>query len=128
MSEVAHREPGLCLVPASHGVFTAHRLPRVVESASGIEGGAPLGGHDERDRGQRADASAVPACLIERREHEAAQILAPLAHAPENLQIVFVEGFLGSVVARFVSAEPEDEEVDAALLELSPDVRLVVVE
>jgi len=70
----------------------------------------------------------VPACLIERCEHEAAQILAPLAHATQNSQIVFVELLLRSVVARFVAAESEDEEVDTAPFELSLDVRLVVVE
>jgi hypothetical protein len=70
----------------------------------------------------------VPSGLVERCEHEAAQAFAPLAHTVQHLQVVLVERLFGSIVARFVSAEPENDQVDAPLLELGPDVGLVVVE
>ena len=70
----------------------------------------------------------MPAGLVERCEHEAAQAFAPLAHTVQHPQVVLVERLFGSFVAGFVSAEPENDQVHAPLLELGPDVGLVVVE
>jgi len=60
----------------------------------------------------------VPPRLVEWREHEAAQAFTSLAHTLQNPQVVIVERLFGSLVAGFIPAESEDDEVHAPLLEL----------
>ncbi|KPK16332.1 MAG: hypothetical protein AMJ62_05865 [Myxococcales bacterium SG8_38] len=128
MPEVAHRQPRASLVPATHGVFAAHRLPRIVKGAARIEGSSALCGHDSRNGVQGPDASELAVRLIERCKHQTAEVLPVLAHVAKYLQIIFVERILSTVVACFVAAETKDDEVRAAALELTSDVRFVVVE
>ena len=129
MAEVAQRQAWVCVVPAAHGAFAAHGLPGVEEGAATAACGGALGGDDVRDarHGDHA-ATAAHLALIERREHQAAQILATRAHAIDHL---FVAGLVVvglDVVGRLVAPEAEHDEVQVALANLRLHVRRVEVQ
>ncbi|KPK52100.1 MAG: hypothetical protein AMJ63_10430, partial [Myxococcales bacterium SG8_38_1] len=100
MAEVTHREPRTRFVPVAHSVFSAHRLPGVVERTARLECRAALRFDDGWDGRKRADATALPVRLIQRRKDEATQVLASLPHSPEHLYVVLVEVVFGSIVTR----------------------------